>query len=263
MQPKVHDYCIKETFEILYNDSRLSVINSLFDRRKVGISPSDCIKYMQHGSYIIDRLSVKKLKLHWFGGHYLYPHSHAGYIKGFSDAGTKCSQLFHIALKDWKKGNFKKSFVALGGAMHLVQDLCIPFHTTNLALKKHITFERWMSSNYLELPMELEGGIYSFKPLKHHYSDKTPFGWVDYNAHNSSKHLPELLYAGTRADYFNSLRRILPEAIKTSAGFIELFTEKASHAESDPFYFSRESVRRDLKLKVRSLRGKKAQKLLT
>ena len=28
------------------------------------------------------------------GGHYLYPHSHAGYISGFSDAGTKMRSAF-------------------------------------------------------------------------------------------------------------------------------------------------------------------------
>lgn len=228
MQPKLHDYCIGKSFELLYNDSKLSVINNLFNRKKISISPAECIQYMQKGSYVIDRLAFRKMRIHWFGGHYLYPHSHAGYARGFSDAGTKCSQLFNIAVKEWQKGNIRKSFVALGGATHLVQDLCIPFHTTNLALKKHISFERWMSASFKDLNLVLEGGIYSFKPLKGHYSDKNPFGWVDYNAHNSSVYLPELLYARTKTEYFKSMGIIIPQAIKTSAGFIKLFTEKTS-----------------------------------
>ena len=227
MQPKLHNYCIDKTFELLYNDSKSNVIDTLLDNRISGIKAEERIKLMHHGSYIIDRLAIKKLRVHWFGGHYLYPHSHAGYISGFSDAGTKCVQLFNIALKDWEKGRFKKSFINLGGAVHLVQDLCIPFHTTNLALKKHVLFERWMSANYLETDLKLEKGIYKFKRLKGHYRDTHPFGWVDYNAHNSSLYLPELLYAKTKLEYFNAMNRILPEAVKTSAGFLELFANKA------------------------------------
>ncbi len=228
MQPKLHNYCIDKTFELLYNDSKLSVIDTLLDKRISGIKAEERINLMHHGSYIIDRLAIKKLRVHWFGGHYLYPHSHAGYISGFSDAGTKCVQLFNIALKDWEKGRFKKSFINLGGAVHLVQDLCIPFHTTNLALKKHVLFERWMSSHYLETNLTLEKGIYKFKPLRGHYRDAHPFGWVDYNAHNSSLYLPELLYAKTKLEYSNAMNRILPEAVKTSAGFLELFANKVS-----------------------------------
>jgi hypothetical protein len=85
-----------------------------------------------------------------------------------------------------------------------------------------------MSLHYLDVNLPLENGIYKFKPLKGHYNDKHPFGWVDYNAHNSSKYLPELLYARTKMEYFNSLGRILPEAIKTSAGFLELFTKRVN-----------------------------------
>jgi phospholipase C len=228
MQPKLHNYCIDKTFELLYNDSKFSVIDTLLDKRISGIKADERIKLMHHGSYIIDRLAIKKLRVHWFGGHYLYPHSHAGYISGFSDAGTKCVQLFNIALKDWEKGKFKKSFINLGGAVHLVQDLCIPFHTTNLALKKHVLFERWMSSHYLETNLKLEKGVYKFKPLRGHYRDAHPFGWVDYNAHNSSLYLPELLYTKTKLEYFNAMNRILPEAVKTSAGFLELFANKAA-----------------------------------
>ena len=228
MQPKLHNYCIDKTFELLYNDSKFSVIDTLLDKRISGIKAEERINLMHHGSYIIDRLAIKKLRVHWFGGHYLYPHSHAGYISGFSDAGTKCVQLFNIALKDWEKGRFKKSFINLGGAVHLVQDLCIPFHTTNLALKKHVLFERWMSSHYLETNLTLEKGIYKFKPLRGHYRDAHPFGWVDYNAHNSSLYLPELLYAKTKLEYSNAMNRILPDAVKTSAGFLELFANKVS-----------------------------------
>ena len=230
MQPKLHNYCIDKTFELLYNDSRSGVLKTIFDPRISAVGPEERIKLMHHGSYIIDRLAIKKLRIHWFGGHYLYPHSHAGYIRGFSDAGTKCFQLFNIAVKDWEYGRYKKSLIALGGAVHLVQDLCIPFHTTNLALKKHILFERWMSSHYLDVDLKLERGIYKFKSLKGHYRDTHPFGWVDYNAHNSSLFLPELLYAKTKAEYFGAMNRILPEAIKTSAGFFELFAQKVSKA---------------------------------
>jgi phospholipase C len=230
MQPKLHNYCIEKTFELLYNDSKQNVLNTIFDPRISTVKPEERIKLMQHGSYIIDRLAIKKLRIHWFGGHYLYPHSHAGYIRGFSDAGTKCLQLFNIAAIDWEYGRFKKSFMALGGAIHLVQDLCIPFHTTNMALKKHVLFERWMSSHYLDVDLKLEHGTYKFKSLKGHYRDTHPFGWVDYNAHNSSMFLPELLYAKTKIEYFNSMNRILPEAIKTSAGFLELFAKKVGKA---------------------------------
>jgi phospholipase C len=226
MQPKLHDYCIEKTFDLLYNDSKHNVLNAIFDSRISSFKPEERIKLMQHGSYIIDRLAIKKMRIHWFGGHYLYPHSHAGYIRGFSDAGTKCLQLFNISVKDWECGRFKNSLVALGGAVHLVQDLCIPFHTTNLALKKHVLFERWMSSHYLDADLKLEHGIYKFKSLNGHYKDAHPFGWVDYNAHNSSMHLPELLYAKTKSEYFTAMSRILPEAVKTSAGFLELFAKK-------------------------------------
>ncbi len=228
MQPKLHSYCIDKTISVLYNDSKLDVINKLFDCKISPLGFNERILLMQRGSYIIDRLAIKKFRVYWFGGHYLYPHSHAGYVRGFSNAGTKCLQLFNVAVSSWKKGNFKSSFVALGGATHLVQDLCIPFHTTHLAFKKHVYFERWMSANYLDLQIGPENGIYKFKSLKDHYNDQSAFGWVDYNAHNSSKYLPELLYASKSSDYFKSLSIILPQAIKTSAGFLRLFTKKIS-----------------------------------
>ncbi len=232
MQPKLHNYCIEKTFELLYNDSKENVLSTIFDPKISSVRADERINLMQHGSYIIDRLAIKRLRIHWFGGHYLYPHSHAGYISGFSDAGTKCLQLFNVAVRDWNHGRFKKSFIALGGATHLVQDLCIPFHTTNLALKKHVVFERWMSAHYLDIDLKLEGGVYEFRSLREHYRDTDPFGWVDYNAHNSSMFLPELLYARTKIEYFNSMNRILPEAIRTSAGFLELFTKKVNKIES-------------------------------
>ncbi len=228
MQPKLHNYCIEKSIELLYNDSKNDVINALFDSKISLLNFKERIMLMQKGSHMIDRLAIRKLRVHWFGGHYLYPHSHAGYMTGFSDAGTKCNQLFKIAVSSWGKGKFKNSFIALGGACHLVQDLCIPFHTTHLAFKKHVIFERWMSRYYREVPVALENGVYKFKPLKGHYNDNSPFGWVDYNAHNSSKHLPELLYAKSRSEYFMALTLIIPEAIRTSAGFFELFTKNVS-----------------------------------
>lgn len=228
MQPKLHNFCIEKTIDLLYNDCKDDVLATLFNPSVSHIKPAERIRLMEHGSYMIDRLAIKKLRIHWFGGHYLYPHSHAGYLRGFSDAGTKCMQLFNLAVKEWECGRIKKSLTALGGSVHLVQDLCIPFHTTNLALKKHVVFERWMSKHYQSVNLKPEHGVYKFKPLKGHYIDVNPFGWVDYNAHNSSIFLPELLYAKTKIDYFNSMNRILPEAIRTSAGFLALFAGKVA-----------------------------------
>lgn len=173
---------------------------------------SGIAKFLKKNYYWIEQGSNWADKPKRYIEHYLLPIRGKG-LWYWPNAGSACEHYNQEAIRYWRKGNVGMSMFYLGAALHLVQDLCVPYHAHGKVFSGHRRFERWARRNK-ELFAISRGGIY----------DKTgsPFKWVYNNACEAHP-----VYWRLKENYHDfypfAIQKMLFLAQKTTAGFMYSF----------------------------------------
>ena len=143
--------------------------------------------------------------------HYYNPFNHAG-LNPWPGALDECSHYFNLACDNWTKKCIRKSMFFLGAASHIVQDLCVPYHSMCVPFNGHQKYEKWVKNNYFNYKAG-RGGTYTHKSI-----DEI----IHYNAIVSSKYY-HYLNVEEETSYHIVTALLVPLAQKTTAGLFHLF----------------------------------------
>ena len=149
----------------------------------------------------------------------------------FRSAGSYAKAYFEDAVSFYRAGDKYNAYYKLGYALHVLQDLTVPHHAMNQMFAQHTEYESdiWRYMGYANAISS--GGIYSFSSYSGHYNDDTPWGWVDYNAHYSDNYYTYV--NGGTDDWDYAASKLLPRAVKTSAGFLRFFYAEANRGRQE------------------------------
>lgn len=84
--------------------------------------------------------------------HFFNPLTRRG-LWNLPSAADSFRQFFRQAMKYGQKANLAKAMFYIGGATHLLQDICVPHHSCNLLLSGHAEYEHWVEANLGEYPL--------------------------------------------------------------------------------------------------------------
>jgi phospholipase C len=132
----------------------------------------------------------------------------------------QCNIWFNDSLAQWKKGRLSKSMFLLGAAIHIVQDLCQPYHANCKVFDGHQKYEQWVDARKHRFAVN-DRGIYGI-------SDK-PAGWVIENARYSARCISSVSRSGEDAEKVSATKALLARAQRTTAGFLMFFLEQAQY----------------------------------
>ncbi len=187
-----HSFINGQGRRILYNDGY----------RKEALFFSMFASHLDDGVIYIDR-GMKS------ACHYYDPDTGSG-MWFWPGAAEKCSEFVVRALKLWRGKKHAKAMFFLGAAVHLVQDLCVPYHAACRALGGHMDFEAWVEKRRNNYRAE-SGGIYDI-------SDR-PEDWVAENA-RLAKDCFHLIKDRETEGYHSVAKKMLTRAQLTTAGFL-------------------------------------------
>jgi len=194
---ETHYFCNRQALYILKNDGKIGYAQFLS-------------KYLE----IINR-GVGWADKGWKNfSHYFDPVTGLG-LGPWPDAKSECVHFFKKAESYWNVGSKKKSIFFLGAALHLAQDLCVPYHARGIAFNGHNEYEKWVQENYLDYSVYTDGI----------YKNNTPEGYVEYNARISRLYLPYVLNASSKTSYRMATGILLPLTQRSTAGFLSLFLD--------------------------------------
>lgn len=191
----VHSACNRAAIEILINDGW----------NKEGKFLSEHLDQINDGAVWADK-GWKNVS------HYYNPSTGMG-LRGWPNAAEECTRWFGMAAKCMNKLHFKQAFFYLGAAVHLVQDLCVPYHSRNVVLAGHHSYEKW-AQDHVDNYIINEGGLY-IKAIN-------PGEWVIANA-RASFDLFALIKNGSIRGYHMATATMLPRTQRTTAGFFHYF----------------------------------------
>lgn len=128
------------------------------------------------------------------------------------DAAAECQYYFNKAMSLFSQEMVKGMFY-LGAALHLVQDMCVPHHSTGVVFDGHLEFEKWAASNWYNFPAKT--GLYS--------SFTHPVQWIDQNAKLSAPLYPLVSIENgcSSKTYTKAAETLIPLSIATTAGFLD------------------------------------------
>lgn len=130
---------------------------------------------------------------------------------------------FRRSVHSWESGDALRSMFFLGACLHIIQDVCQPYHSNCVILDGHQKYERWVDRTKELYPAE-PGGIYDLGPSVE--------DWVKKNAEFSHEFLP-LVQTGSYGDGYHSATAVLlGRARRTSAGFFVFFMETVGKSTS-------------------------------
>jgi len=196
----VHSSCNHAAIQILKNDGWTKEGNLL-------------AKYLEHindGASWADK-DWKNIS------HYYNPLTGLG-LRGWPSAPEECSRYFMLAQSCFKRLYFEEAFFYLGAAVHLVQDLCVPYHSHNVVLSGHHRYEKW-AENHVEDYQVFSGGLYQCKL-------QNPGEWVHLNA-RTSYDLFSLVKDSSVKAYHLATGLMLPLTQRTTAGFFHYFLDQS------------------------------------
>lgn len=149
--------------------------------------------------------------------HYYHPKLERG-LWLFSNAASECAFYYTSAVKEWKAGRKERAALLLGAAAHLLQDVCVPFHTIPKLLLGHRDFEEYAeahASAHLDSPFALD--------LSHQTIDTEVKNYALF----SSQFLPLLLKEQSNV-YHDVLKAIVPAALKNTQDLYTRFVSDVS-----------------------------------
>ncbi|MBE3519408.1 MAG: zinc dependent phospholipase C family protein [Firmicutes bacterium] len=132
---------------------------------------------------------------------------------------------FRNAVQAWATGDITRSVFFVGACLHLIQDMCQPYHSNRIILDGHQAYERWVDRNK-EIYAEESGGIYNL--------GSSVEEWVKKNAEFSKEFLSLVLPSAYGNGYHSPTAVLLSRAQRTSAGFLVFFMEKAKETAYEP-----------------------------
>lgn len=192
----VHSNCNQSAIEILKNDGWL----------KEGKLLSLYLDQINAGTAWADQ-GWKNVS------HYYDPVSGQG-LRGWPSAIEECNRFFIMARNCISQYHFQKGFFYLGAAVHLVQDMCVPYHARNIIFEGHHRYERW-ADEHVQNYMVFSGGLYKNKILN-------AGEWVVDNA-RASFDLFSLVKDRSIRGYHSATAAMLPLTQRTTAGFFHYF----------------------------------------
>ncbi|MEN6462133.1 MAG: zinc dependent phospholipase C family protein [Syntrophomonas sp.] len=145
--------------------------------------------------------------------HYYHPVTGRG-LRGWPTAAEECTRYFVMAINYISQLHIQKGFFYLGAAVHLVQDMCVPYHSRNVVFAGHHRYERW-ADMYVEDYMVINGGLYN-------NNITSPGEWVVDNA-RASFDLFSLVKDKSIRGYHLATAAMLPRTQRSTAGFFHYF----------------------------------------
>lgn len=194
----VHNYCNKTAVEILANDGWNAQSQML----------SVYLPQINAGSAWADT-GWKNI------AHFYDPVTHQG-LCGWNNAVEEFACYFTRARSGLRQHNFDQAFFYLGAAVHLVQDMCVPFHSRKVVLAGHHNYEKW-AEGHVEDYLVFSDGIYND-------NTKDPGDWITKNA-QASYDLFSLVKSHSNKGYQLVTAAMLPYTQRTSAGFFHYFLQ--------------------------------------
>lgn len=149
--------------------------------------------------------------------HYYHPKLERG-LWLFSNAASECAFYYTSAVKEWRADRKERAALLLGAAAHLLQDVCVPFHTIPKILLGHRDFEEFAEVKALE---------YVDHGFPHDLSHRDVDTEVRNYALFSSQFLPLLLKEQSIV-YHDVLRAIVPAALKNTEDLYTRFVSDIS-----------------------------------
>ncbi len=193
-----------------------------FNRQAVKILYND--GYQSISRYLSSQLEIINSGVIWADknwknfAHYFNPLKNRG-IWPWPDARSECRNYYKKALTHWQQGMLDKSMFFLGAAVHLVQDMCNPYHARCVALAGHSTYERWAQHHHLKYAVN-DGGIY--------HLSAAPEYWINLNAKLAWLYYPNISSWRSEEQYHRTSAIVLPQAQRSSAGFFLSFIKTAA-----------------------------------
>lgn len=136
------------------------------------------------------------------------------------DAADQIRNWFNLSVSLWAKGLEEKSIFLLGACLHIVQDLCQPYHSNCRVFGGHQEYEKW-TDEHKELFDVGSEGCYGLST--------GPEGWVIANAEYSAGYLGAVSGPSLESR-FEATKLLLPRAVRTTAGFLLFFLERVGSA---------------------------------
>lgn len=130
--PSTHEFVAQKGVQILENDlgtavtsdPNFQILNQHMDQLKKGAIDPDNLKNVAFGG-----LSEND----WWSSHFYDPDSGRSYSSSapYINAEFQARRFVHMAITDFKNGNFDSAVYKLGYASHFLADLCEPNHAAN------------------------------------------------------------------------------------------------------------------------------------
>jgi hypothetical protein len=145
--------------------------------------------------------------------HYYDPVNGHG-LWGFRSAEQECIGLYSDAIVRWKSGDVGGAAYLLGQAVHLVQDMAVPFHTHLDPWSGHSVYEAWVRGVTADFSTMSNGS----------YGLSLPSDYIMQTAQISYGYYDSVIIANASdATYTMAVKVLEPLAIRMSAGMVHLF----------------------------------------
>ncbi|HHY47070.1 MAG TPA: phospholipase [Firmicutes bacterium] len=196
--------------------------HAFLNREAVSLLRTDGLSDL--AAYLLQKMDILIRGTYWAdrgwknASHHYHPSTRRGLWK-WPNAIVESNTHFARALVAWQRRDENRAIFFLGAALHIIQDLCVPFHARAIVLQGHQRFELWADQHKHEFGIQgsTMRGIY--RPVA------KPEEWIKANAEMSYEFFPLVARDASENDYRSAAGELIPQAIRTSAGFLAAFFE--------------------------------------